>query len=102
MLKGLETENAKLKWLLTDSMLNNAALEDLFEKMYDLPRPGKVWFRSDDGIPPKCIRPLTSGLPLQQRHDEVRACGSQINGSCKSTPSVQSLRDCQDFRVRAG
>ncbi len=32
--KGLEDENARLKWLLADAMLDNAALKDL---------PGKKW-----------------------------------------------------------
>jgi hypothetical protein len=53
--------------------------------MYDLPRPGKVRDCFDDGSPPKCIRPLASGLLLQPGHDEIRAHGSQINGSCRST-----------------
>ena len=53
--------------------------------MYDLPRPGKGLGRSDDGSPPKCIRPLASGLLLQPGHDEIRALRSQINGSCRST-----------------
>jgi hypothetical protein len=43
------------------------------QKMYDLPRPGKVRGCSDDGSPPKCIRPLASGLRLQPGHDEIRA-----------------------------
>ena len=29
--------------------------------MYDLPHPGKFPGRSDNGSPPKCIRPLASG-----------------------------------------
>src|SRR5271169_594608 len=53
--------------------------------MYDLPRPGKGRCRSDDGSPPKCIRPLASGLLLQPGHDEIRALRSQINGSCRCT-----------------
>ena len=51
--------------------------------MYDLPRPGKARDRSDDGSSPKCIRPLASELLLQPGHDEIRAHGSQINGSCR-------------------
>jgi putative transposase len=31
-LKGLETENAKLKRLLADAMLDNAALKELLSK----------------------------------------------------------------------
>ena len=46
--------------------------------MYDLPHPGKGRCRSDEGSPPKCIRPLASGLLLQPGHDEIRACRSQI------------------------
>jgi putative transposase len=33
-LKGLETENAKLKKLLADAMLDNAALKDLLGKKF--------------------------------------------------------------------
>jgi len=33
-LKGLETENAKLKRLLADAMLDNAALKDLLSKKW--------------------------------------------------------------------
>ena len=60
-------------------------LWDALRKMYDLPRPGKARIRSDDGSPPKCIRPLASGLRLRPGHDEIRAHRSQINGSCRST-----------------
>src|SRR5450631_2813349 len=59
--------------------------------MYDLPRPGKVRDRFDDGSPPKCIRPLASGLLLQPGHDEIRALRSQINGSCRSTAFCTEL-----------
>jgi putative transposase len=84
-LKALEEENAKLKRLYADAMLDNTVLKDLLGKMYDLPRPGKARVGSDDGSPPKCIRPLASGLRLQPGHDEIRAHRSQINGSCRST-----------------
>jgi putative transposase len=33
-LKGLEAENAKLKRLLADAMLDNAALKDLLSKKW--------------------------------------------------------------------
>src|SRR5262245_34834467 len=65
-LKALEDENARLKKLLADQMLEASALRELLSKnVYDLPRPGKVLGRADDGSPPKCIRPLASGLLLQ-------------------------------------
>jgi putative transposase len=41
-LKALETENAKLKRLLADAMLDNVALKDLLAKMYGPPRQCKV------------------------------------------------------------
>ena len=41
-MKGLESENAKLRKLLAGAMLDNSALKDLLAKMHDLPRPGKV------------------------------------------------------------
>lgn len=84
-LKVLDEENRRLKKLLAEAMLDNAMLKDIASKMYDLPRPGKVRGRTDDGSPPKCIRPLASGLLLQPGHDEIRAHRSQINGSCRST-----------------
>jgi putative transposase len=37
-LKGLEAENAKLKRLLADAMLDNAALKELLSKTYGPPR----------------------------------------------------------------
>ena len=40
-LKTLEDENTKLKRLLADAMLDNAALKDLLGKMYGPPRPCK-------------------------------------------------------------
>jgi putative transposase len=42
-LKGLEDENARLKRLLADAMLDNAALRDLLGKMYGPPRYCKVF-----------------------------------------------------------
>ena len=41
-LKALEDENAKLKKLLADAMLDNAVLKELLQKMYGPPRPCKV------------------------------------------------------------
>lgn len=41
-LKALEDENTRLKRLLADAMLDNAALKDLVGKMYGPPRPCKV------------------------------------------------------------
>jgi putative transposase len=84
-LKQLEDENTKLKRLVADLTLDKTMLWDALRKMYDLPRPGKARIRSDDGSPPKCIRPLASGLRLRPGHDEIRAHRSQINGSCRST-----------------
>lgn len=42
-LKSREVENAKLKKLLADTMLDNSALKDLLGKMYDPPRYCKVF-----------------------------------------------------------
>ena len=82
-LRQLEEENGKLKKLVADLSLDKAMLQDVLAKMYDLPRPGKDRGRSDDGSPPKCIRPLASGPLLRPGHDEIRALRSQINGSCR-------------------
>ncbi|CUX40054.1 Insertion element ISR1 uncharacterized 10 kDa protein A3 [Agrobacterium deltaense RV3] len=40
-LKALEDENAKLKKLLAEQMLDTAALRELLSKMYGPPRPCK-------------------------------------------------------------
>lgn len=98
-LKALEDENTRLKKLLADSMLDNAALKDLLGKMYDLPRPGKDRFRSDDGSPPKCIRPLASGPLLRSGHDEIRAHGSQKMVRAGARFFTQSLQ-CADRLFR--
>jgi putative transposase len=54
-LKALEDENTRLKKLLAEAMLDNAIFKDVAA-----PRPAKDRFRSDDGCPPKCIRPLAT------------------------------------------
>ena len=50
-LKSLEEENAKLKRLLADAMLDNVALKDLLGKMYGPPRPCKGCATSQMTIP---------------------------------------------------
>ena len=46
-LKELESENAKLKRLLADAMLDKAALKDLLAKKFCRPPPsGKLWLIS--------------------------------------------------------
>src|SRR5690606_5774013 len=98
-LKTLEDENARLKKLLAEAMLDNAILKDVAAKMYDLPRPGKDRFRSDDGSPPKCIRPLASGPLLRSGHDEIRAHGSQKMVRAGARFFAQSLQ-CADRLFR--
>jgi putative transposase len=75
-LRALEEENGKLKRLLADSMLDNAALKDLLSKMYDPPCLCKG-LRADDKQLHKCIRPLASGPLLRPGHDESRTLRSQ-------------------------
>jgi putative transposase len=82
-LKALEAENAKLKKLLADTMLDNAALKELLSKMYGPPRPCKGHISADDASLHKCIRPLASGPLLRPGHDEIRTRRSQISGSGK-------------------
>lgn len=50
-LKTLEDENTKLKRLLADAMLDNAALKDLWERSGDARSKAKSC-RSSDGSPP--------------------------------------------------
>ncbi len=72
-LNAIEDENAKLKRLIADAMLDNVALKDLLTKMYGPPRRCKDQFRSDGPSLHKCIRPLASGPLLRPGHDEIRA-----------------------------
>ena len=55
-LTALEDENAKLKRLLAETMLDNVALKDLLGKMYGPPRYCKVFV----GDAPACVN--VSGL----------------------------------------
>jgi putative transposase len=55
-LKALEDENARLKRLLAEAMLDNRALKDLLSKMYGPPRGCKVVVRDR----PACVN--VSGL----------------------------------------
>jgi putative transposase len=50
-LKVFEDENAKLKRLLAEAMLDNTALKDLLSKMYGPPRCCKVFV----GDAPACV-----------------------------------------------
>ena len=66
-LKALEDENAKLKKLLAEAMLDNAMLKDIAsKKMYGPPRPCKVLGRDNDD---SCVN--VSGL------SRVDCCCSQ-------------------------
>jgi putative transposase len=76
-LRSLEEENRKLKKLLAESMLDQAALKELLTKMYGLPRRCKVFRSAVRSSLRKCIRPLASELLLQPGHDEMRAHRSQ-------------------------
>ena len=70
-LKGLESENARLKKLLADAMLDNAALKDLLAKMYGPPRCCKVFLSADGAA---CVN--VSGLP------RASCCCSQAMMRC--------------------
>jgi hypothetical protein len=65
--------------------------------MYDLPRPAKGRDCSDDGSPPKCIRPLASGLRLQPGHDEIRVYRSHIVVRAEARFFVQGLRSADQL-----
>src|SRR5258707_15572082 len=49
-LKALETENAKLKKLLAEAMLDQAALKELLSKNVWSPRPCKARVGFDDSV----------------------------------------------------
>jgi putative transposase len=58
-LRGLESENAQLKKLLADAMLDNAALKDLLAKKFREERPmvhrrGRLWERGRRRWCPSC------------------------------------------------
>jgi len=72
-LKALETENSKLKRLLADAMLDNAALKDLLSKMYGPPRPCKGRGSADGTV---CIN--VSGLSRVDRY-----CGQAMMRSAR-------------------
>lgn len=77
-LKALEDENAKLKKLLADQMLEASALRELLSKNVWSASPCKgSRHRRRRFQLHKCIRPLASGLLLQPGHDEIRARRSQ-------------------------
>ena len=75
-LKALEDENARLKKLLVEAMLDITMLKDLNAKMYDPPCLCKGR-RADVEQLHKCIRPLASGPLLRLGHDEIRTLCSQ-------------------------
>jgi putative transposase len=64
-LKGLEDENARLKKLLADSMLDNSALKDLLGKNVWSAPALQGFLTAVERSLRKCIRPLASGLRLQ-------------------------------------
>ena len=79
-LKQLEDENAKLKRLLAEQMMDVATLREMLGKnVWSAPRLQgcRAW---PFGLR-KCIRPLASGPLLRPGLDEIRAYRSQINAS---------------------
>jgi putative transposase len=75
-LKGLESENAKLKKLLADAMLDNAALKDLWQK------------NGDARSPAFCVR-------------SERAAARRVTGCIRMTVRYRSRRpDDAELRVR--
>jgi putative transposase len=76
-LKALEDENAKLKKLLAEAMLDNAMLKDIAAKnVWSAPALQGLRSAVRSSLR-KCIRPLASELLLQPGHDEMRAHRSQ-------------------------
>ncbi len=73
-LKALEDENARLKKLLADSLLDNAALKDLLGK------------NGDARCRARCRRHLQTAFGMSER----RAC--RVLGCCRMTMRYQALR----------
>jgi hypothetical protein len=103
-LKALEDENARLKKLLAEQMLDNAILKDVAAKnVWSAPALQGIWTSVRRSLR-KCIRPLASGLLLQSGHDEIRAHRSQIMVRAtmsKSTPALRSM-SINSLRLRFG
>jgi putative transposase len=77
-LRALEDENRRLKKLLAESMLDQAALKELLtNNVWSAPALQGTFTAVGRSLR-KCIRPLASGLRLQSGHDEMRAHRSQI------------------------
>ncbi|MBP2444233.1 transposase-like protein [Rhizobium leguminosarum] len=72
-LKALEDENARLKKLLAEQMLDAAAFASFLQKcMVRLVRARVRDIVNDDSRCINVFRPLASGLRLQSGHDEIR------------------------------
>lgn len=87
-LKGLEDENARLKRLLADAMLDNAALKDLLEK--------KVVTQSHEpplvqGHGDAAKRQAVAHLVASHEMSERRAC--QVIGCCRMTTRYEIVRE---------
>jgi putative transposase len=74
-LRQLEAENSRLKRLLAEAHLDNAALKDLLGKMYGPPRLARLKMMCELALQ-QCIRPLASGLVFQPGRDEIRTARS--------------------------
>jgi hypothetical protein len=72
-LKALEDENARLKKLVAEQMLDNAILKDVAVKNVWSAPALQGFLTAVERSLRKCIRPLASGLLLQPGHDEMRA-----------------------------
>jgi putative transposase len=72
-LRALEDENAKLKKLLAEAMLDNGMLKDVAAKNVWSAPALQGFLTAVERSLRKCIRPLASGLLLQPGHDEMRA-----------------------------
>jgi len=84
-LKVLEDENAKLKKLLAEAILDNAMLKDVASKnVWSAPSVQGPWAWRRRQLR-KCNRPLASRLLLQSGHDEIRA--HRFHLACPDTGS---------------
>lgn len=86
-LRGLEVENAKLKRLLAEAMIDNAGLKDLLAKNGDARAEARSRRASDCGASDE----RASGVPDRRRRARFGALPAATAGGCGASHSFKSL-----------